>query len=135
MSSSKEKAQLQGATVVVANAMNNQHCLCHSLLSSVITGSNKNILRKQKNLLAVASGFQLKHGPHCHQVDKARTFNSVTLSQQITNVTRRCQKPLDQSEHKHLKQLETLKLVLHQPEGTAHKYFKPKDPPNLALQL
>ena len=27
-----------------------------------------------------------------------------------TNVIRRCQKPLDQSEHKHLKQLETLRL-------------------------
>ena len=80
MSSSKEKAQLQGATVVVADAMNNQHCL----LSCVITGSNKNILRKQKILLAFASGFQLKHGPHCHQVDKGGTLKSVTLSQQMS---------------------------------------------------
>ena len=106
----------------MANVMKSQqHWPTHNETVDRIVSSRAatKTTRKQKNCQPFASGFQLKHDPHCHQVDKARTLNIVTLSQ---HVIRRLQEPLDLSEHKYLKQLEIVKLILHQSQGTAQKF-------------
>ena len=108
-----------------------QHWPTHNETVDRIVSSRaatKTVLTKQKNWQPLLLDFNSSTVPSVIKLTKPEL---LTLSH-CQHVIRRNQKPLDLSEHKHLKQLETLKLILHQSQGTAHKnsqlfliYFRP----------